>query len=119
MPNIMISQLTKDVVSWLNQLPSKGCIIDKVGSCTLMTEVQFGYNIHCHVEFGKNCQVHEDKQAKNRVDLECTTDAIAMRNSGNLLGGYHFMNLNKQKIVIQHHFTIVHITNKVIQKVND
>lgn len=114
----MVSELTKDVVSWLNQFPSKSCVVRNAGPQTLMTGQQFDYKIHCRVEFGQYCQVHEDKQAKNRVDLQRITDRIALRSSGNLQGGYRFLNLNTSRIISRHHFTVVPIPQQVNDRVH-
>ena len=73
LPIIVTIDLVKDVVTWLNSFPSKSALVPSVGVRSLITGVQFDYNLHCRVEFGQYCEVHEDKDRKNRVDLDRTT----------------------------------------------
>ena len=49
---IVTIDLVKDVVAWLNSFPSKSALIPSVGVRSLITGVQFDYNLHCCVEFG-------------------------------------------------------------------
>ena len=119
MPIIMTVDLAKDVVSWLNSFPSKSALMPNVGVRSLITGVQFDYNLHCRVEFGQYCQVHEDKDRKNRVDLERTTGSIALRHSGNLQGGYRFLSLNTGRVIVRQHFTVCPITKQVIERVEE
>lgn len=117
-PRIMVTELVKDVVAWLNIFLCKGGMSRVLGPRAIMTGIQFDYRLHCRVEFGQYCQVHEDRRFKNCVDMERTTDAIALRASGNLQGGYRFLNLNTGQVLLRHHFTIVPITQDVIDRVN-
>ena len=117
-PKVMVSKLVKDVVAWLNLFPSKGCVVSTMGPRTVMTGRVFDYQTHCRVEFGQFCQAHDDHKAKNRVDLERTTDAIALRSSGNLQGGYRFMSLKTGKVLRRQHFTEIPITQEVINRVH-
>ena len=77
-PIIMTVDLAKDVVAWLNSFPSKTSLLPYMGTRTLITGVQFDYKLHCRVEFGQYCQVHKDKDRKNRVEVNRTTGAIAL-----------------------------------------
>ena len=117
-PIIMITELAKDVVTWLNSFPSKSSLVQTVGVRALITGVNFDYALHCWAEFGQYCQVHEDKDRKNRVDLERTTGAIALRPSGNRQGGYSFMSLNTGRVIVRQHFTICPSTQKVMDCVH-
>ena len=94
MPVIMVIELVKDIVSWLNQFPSKGCIVPNMGPRTYLTGEVYDYKLHCKAEFGHYCQGHDDPDAKNRVDIPRTTGAIVLCNSGNMQGGYRLMSLN-------------------------
>ena len=118
-PSLMVSELAKDVVGWLNQFPTKSGIYSNVGLRTIMSGIQYDYRKHCRVEFGQYYQVHEDKENKNRVDLSRTTGAIALKSSGNLQGGYRFMNLTTGGVITWHHFTEVPITDEVIKRVHE
>ena len=118
LPAIMTSDLVRDVVAWFNQFPSRNSVISTVGMRQLMTGVQFDYRIHCRVEFGQYCQVHEDKDRKNRVDVERTTGAIALKHSGNLQGGYRFLSLETGRVLVRQHFTVCPITTQVIDQVH-
>ena len=92
-PKVMTSDLVKDVVSWLNRFHNKSSMIPTVGARSLITGVQFDFLLHCQVEFGQYCEVHEDQDIKNSVDKERTVGAIAIKASRNLQGGYRFLNL--------------------------
>ena len=116
-PIIMSVDLAKDVVAWLNSFPSKSSLLPYVGMRTLMTGVQYDYKLHCQVEFGQYCQVHKDKDRKNRVQVDRTTGAIALQHSGNKQGGYRFLNLNTGRVIVRQHFTVVPITQEVIRRV--
>ena len=113
----MTVDLAKDVVAWLNTFPSKTSLLPYIGMRTLITGVQFDYRLHCRVEFGQYCQVHKDKDRKNRVEVDRTTGAIALRHSGNKQGGYRFLNLNTGRVVVRQHFTVVLVTQEVIKRV--
>lgn len=47
-----------------------------------------------------------------------TTGAIALQPTGNLQGGYRFLNLNTGKIIARQHFTPIPMTEKVIARVH-
>ena len=63
-PRIMTSDLVKDVVSLLNQFPTKSSLVPTMGARPLITGVHFDYHLHCRVEFGQYCEVHEDTDRK-------------------------------------------------------
>lgn len=46
-PIIMITELAKDVVTWLNSFPSKSSMISTMGVKALVTGVHFNYRTHC------------------------------------------------------------------------
>ena len=118
-PKIMTSDLVRDVVAWLNQFPTKSSLIPSMGARTLITGVQFDYHLHCRVEFGQYCEVHEDRDKKNSVEAERTTRAIAMKSSGNLQGGYRFLSLRTGRVLPRQHFTVCPITTQVIDRVHE
>ena len=60
----------------------------------------------------------QNKDIKNSVEVERTVGAIAMRSSGNLQGGYRFLNLKIKRVLNRHHFTVCPITNEVIRRVH-
>ena len=119
LPKVMTSDLVKDVVSWLNQFPTKSSLIPTMGARPLITGVHYDYRLHCRVEFGQYCQVHEDKGRKNSVELERTTGAIALKSSGNIQGGYRFLSLKTGRVLTRQHFTVCPITTQVIDRVHE
>ena len=52
LPLVMIVELVKDVVAWLNQFPSKGCVLGHVGPRAYITGQVFDYRLHWRAEFG-------------------------------------------------------------------
>ena len=80
--------------------------------------MHYDYLLHCRVEFGQYCQVHEDKDRKNSVELERTTGAIALKSSGNIQGGYRFMSLKTGRVLTRQHSTVCPITTQVIERVH-
>lgn len=56
---------------------------------------------------------------KNSVEEDRTVGAIAMKRSGNLQGGYRFLNLKTGRVLTRHHFTVSPITSQVIDRVEE
>ena len=118
LPKVMTSDLVKDVVFWLNQFPTKSSLVPTMVARPLITGVHYDYLLHCMVEFGQYCQVHEDKDRKNSVELERTTGAIALKSSGNIQGSYRFLSLKIGQVLTRQHFTVCPITTQVIDRVH-
>ena len=88
----MIIEMIYNCVLWINAFPPKGGVSDSLSPRTLLTGVKFDYNCHCKVVFGAYAQVYEENLPTNSQQAR-TLGAICLGPSGNLQGGYKFMNL--------------------------
>ena len=91
-PKIMITEMIYNCVLWINTFPPKGGVSASISPHTLLTGVKFDYNCHCKLAFGAYAQVHEETFSTNSQQAR-TMGAICLGPSGNLQGGYKFMNL--------------------------
>jgi hypothetical protein len=90
MPRIMKIHLLQHTIQLLNLTIQPNGVSDTLSPSSIVLGTQLDANIHCRLEFGTYCQVHEEPSPSNDVHLPRTTDAIALRPIGNLQGGYLF-----------------------------
>ena len=82
-----------------------------------MTGETLDYNKHLTLQFGQYCQVHEEENPTNS-QVARTKGAISLRPSGNLQGGYRFMDLNTGKKIKRRSWDAIPMPNIVIACVN-
>jgi hypothetical protein len=75
------------------------------------------YKKHLNLQVGQQCQVHEEDTPHNS-QLTCTKGAIYLGPSGNLQGGFKFMDLNTGKKIIHRSWDVIPIPDLVIFRVN-
>ena len=75
--------------------PAKGGVIN-VSPRTLMTGIKLYYSKHCRFPFGSYVQVHDDPSLTNSPTAR-TMGEITLGPTGNLQGGYKFLNLRTGK----------------------
>ena len=75
--------------------PAKGGI-PNVSPRTLMTRTKLYYSKHCRLPFGSYVQVHDEPIPTNSPTAR-TVGAIILGPTGNLPGGYKFLNLRTGK----------------------
>ena len=95
-PKIMIIEMIYNCVLWINAFPPTGGVSSSVSPRTFLTGVRFDYNCHCKLAFGACAQVHEETFPTNSQQSRTLGD-ICIGPSGNLQGGYKFMNLQRGK----------------------
>ena len=60
MPRIMIIELAKATVYWLNSVPHNLGVSKILSPRTIVTGTNIDYNKHCEYEFGEYVQTHEE-----------------------------------------------------------
>ena len=72
---------------------------------------------HCKLSFGHCAQAHEENNPTNSTK-PCTLKAICLRPTGNVQGGYKFLNLRTNKKIARHSWTLLPMPKEVIDQVN-
>ena len=103
-PKLMIIEMIYKCVLWINAFPPKGGVSESISLRTLLTGLKFDYNFHCKIEFGAYAQVNEENLPKNSQQAR-TLDVICLGPSGNLQGGFKFMNLQTGKKLTRRRWT--------------
>lgn len=81
-PNIMKIHLIQHVVQMLNLTIQSNGVLDLHSPTTIVLGTVLDTNVHCRVEFGTDCQVHDEPSPLNAVSSPCTLDAIALLSTG-------------------------------------
>ena len=100
---------------WINIFPEKGAIPD-VSPRTLMTEIKLDYSKHCRLPFRSYVQVHDDPSPTNSSTAR-TVGAITLGTTGNLQGGYKFLNIRTGKKITRRNWTHLPMPSKVIERI--
>ena len=74
------------------------------------------YSVDCALEVGSYVQVHEEPDPSNTIDVNRTTGAL--ERTSNLQGGYYFLSLDTGKVLNRRKWTLLPMTNDVINRVN-
>ena len=113
-PRIMVMELGKFAVYWLNSFPAKNGISDRSSPRLLVTGEDINFHKHCQYEFGQYVQVHEPH---NNTMQPRTVGAIALRPTGNKQGGYYFMSLVTGRILNRAKATILPMPEGIEKRV--
>ena len=113
-PRIMVMELGKFAVYWLNSFPAKNGISERSSPRVLVTGEDIDFNKHCQYEFGQYVQVHEPH---NNTMQARTVGAIALRPTGNKQGGYYFMSLVTGRVLNRSRATIVPMPEGIEKRV--
>jgi hypothetical protein len=70
------------------------------------------------LQIGQYCQVHEEDTPQNS-QVARTKGAISLGPSGNLQGGFKFMDLTSGKKIVRRSWDVIPMPNVVINRVND
>ena len=103
-------------VLWINA-PPKGGVSASISPRTLLIGVKLDYNYHFKLVFGAYAQVHEES-FPTKSQQAWTLGAICLGSSGNLQGGYKFMNLQTGKKLTRCRWTSLPMPQEVIDRVN-
>ena len=82
-----------------------------------MTGIKLDYSKHCSLLSGSYVQVH-DKPSPTNSPTAITVGAITLGLTGNLQGGYKFMNLRTGKNITRRNWTHLPMPSEVIERVN-
>ena len=96
--------------------PAKGGI-PNVSPRTLITGIKLDYSKHCRLPFGSYVQVHDEPSPTNSPTAR-TFGAITLGLTGNLQGGYKFLNLWTGKKITRQNLTHLPMPSKVIERIN-
>ena len=102
---------------WINIFRAKGGI-SNVSPRTLMTEIKLDYSKHCRLPFGSYVQVHDEPSPTNSPTAR-TIGAITLGPTGNLQGGYKFLNFWRGKKITRRNWIHLPMPIEVIKRVND
>jgi hypothetical protein len=116
-PRLLMIHIVFAAVKLLNHFPPKGGISDTVSPKTIMAGETFDYKKHLSLQLGQYCQVHEDGTPRNS-QLPRTQGAIYLGPSGNLQGGFKFINLTTAKTISRRSWDIIPMPQTVIDRVN-
>ena len=96
--------------------PAKGGISNVIPR-TLMTGIKLDYSKHCHLPFGSYVQVHDEPSPTNSPSAR-TVGAITLGPTGNLQGGYKFLNLRMGGKIKRRNWTHLTMPSEVIERLN-
>ena len=113
-PKIMVIELAKQAVFWLNSFPHQGGISDTISPRELVTGSRLDYHRHCRYEFGEYVQCHEEHD--NSMSAR-TVGALALRPTGNRQGGFYFLSLASGRVINRNHATKVPMPQGVIDRI--
>ena len=114
MPRMMVKELVYWSVMWLNSFPEEDGVSETMSPREIMTGRKTTYD-NCKLEFGTYVQTHEEHD--NSMSVR-TIGAIALRPSGNMQGGYYFMNLSTGARIHRRQWTELPITRDVVDRVH-
>ena len=115
MPKLMVTALVYDKVMWINSFPPHNGVSTTISLRTLVTGHKVDFAKHCRLEFGNYVQTHE---IHDNTMIPRTVGAIALCPTGNLQGGYHFLNLRTGKGIVRNRWTVLPMPTDVIDRVN-
>ena len=92
--------------------PDKGGI-PNVSPRILTKGIKLDYIKHCRLPFGSYVQVHDEPSPTNSPTAR-TVDAITLGPTGNLQGGYKFLNLWTGKKITRRNWTHLPMPSEVI-----
>jgi hypothetical protein len=116
-PKLLTVYIVFTAVKLLNHFPPKGGISDSISPKTIMTGETLDYKKHLNLQLGAYYQVHEDDTPRNSQAAR-SQGAICLAPSGNLQGGYRFLNLTTGKRITRRTWDIVPMPQTVIDRVN-
>jgi hypothetical protein len=115
-PRIMLIQLVKTAVFWLNSFPSADGVSDVLSPRYILTGRSIDYKRHVQLEFGAYVQTHDEHS--NDMNSR-TTSAICLGPTGNVQGTHYFLSLRTGKLLRKHRWTLLPTPTDVIDRVND
>ena len=116
LPKLLLVKMVNNCALWINKFPAKGGI-PNVSPRTLMTGIKLYYSKHWRLPFGSYVQVNDEPSPTNSPTAK-TVGAITLGPTGNLQGGYKFLNLRTGKKITRQNWTHLPMPSEVIERVN-
>ena len=115
-PKLLLVELVRSVIKNLNILPAKQGVCKDVNPRSVVAGLPNPDYNQLKIEIGQYCTVFEDNNPTNTTRRRMV-DAIALNQTGNAQGTYHFMSLASGKKIARRQFTPLPMTNAVIRRV--
>lgn len=112
----MLDHLVKFCVQTINLFPKKGAL-DNKSPRELFLNQHVDYEAFCRLSWGEYCQVYAEEKITNTMNPR-TIGAIALSYTGNLQGGFYFLNINTWKVISRRSWNIIPMTDDVIAQIN-
>jgi hypothetical protein len=117
-PKLMTIHIVLNVVKLLIFFPSKGVVSDTLSPKTIMSGETLDFKKHLSLQIGQYCQVHEEDTPRNS-QVARTKGTISLGPSGNIQGGFKFMDLNSGKKIVRRSWDVIPMPNVVINRVSE
>ena len=101
-PGVLVQKLVYDLMFWLNSLPAEDGVSDILSPHAMITGQSIKFTKHFLLNFGEYVHTHEDKD--NSLD-SLTLEALDIRPTGNIQGGYYFLNLHTSCVITRFTWT--------------
>ena len=115
LPRIVLIQLVKNAVFWLNSFPSKDGVSSQHSPRRIMVGYEVTYKRHVRIPFGAYVQTHE---SHSNDMSQRTMGAICLGPTGNRQGGHWFLSLTSGSRVRRNHWVAIHTPQDVVARVN-
>jgi hypothetical protein len=116
-PRLMTIHIVLNVVKLLIFFPTKGVVSDTLSPKTIMSGETLDYKKHLSLQLRQYFQVREEDNPRNS-QIARTKGEISLGPSGNLQGGFKFMDLNSGKKNVRHSWDVIPMPDLVIDRVN-
>ena len=116
LPKLVVSNVIKYAVFWLNAFPSKNGVSDTLSPREIVVRSKIDFKKHARVPFGSYCEVHDDPDITNTLEAR-THPGIALGPSGNLQGSVRFFCLLTGKVLTRRNFTRFPMPDSIIKLV--
>ena len=117
LPKMIIVNVIKFGVFWINAFPVKNGCSEVLSPREVLTQMKISFLKHCQVPFRTYCEVHNDPSITNTIKARTHGD-IAMGPTGNFQGSRNFFCLDQGKVISRRNFTKMVMPVSVIKRVD-
>ena len=104
-------------VKWINTFPLKGSMSKTLSPRAIITGTQLNFKTDCHLQFGAYMQAHLEPSPSNTQEA-CTVGAICLGPTGYIQGSFEFLNLCTSRKITHQRWTMLPISQDVIDCMN-
>ncbi len=115
-PKLMIIELKKFCVMWMNSFPVKSRVSKKWSPTELVSRHKLDATLNCKVPFGSYCEVHINLDVTNTMEPRTKWD-VCLGLTENRLGSYKFIFLMTRSKIVRRNLTEMPVTESVIKQV--